>query len=431
MHFRSFLLVSFVTLVSLQAQAGQEPPDDYDLFTSIQLSSKDIKNPWAITRDSKSGKTLENAEELLYYLIDDSTAPIRAAIIDIAKEKKLTQDVYSEPFSRLKKMIGIPGSRKLKDFRVFPQAYLNNFTPSELPFSYFFKSPSSFSPKLEIVNTASQVIEENGQEVGSVPLIMFKLPESNHSREVYLGLFHPETIALSYRSLKEFVSKKTLKQFRLFNQLKRTLNKPLNFELQFSFEGEKQSPTEMALLKGPFQIKNNLSAFGRKDLQFGLYSQGIEHFNAREFGIGVRDVNVHYNHFNNKSDYFTVKALHRSQARASQFSTPSVPLYVRDVYLTIDSFLKFRVPESEASSSENSASERIIVDLGSNDCFLLTTVEILEALVNNVLRVRGATSDLPQGGLNLTQWITKWRNQVFPKKEVAPESLDFVLPSGD
>jgi len=408
--------------------------EGFDLFSSVQLQATPVKSSGHTHQKSKK-KALKSVEELEKVLLGQKNTALRAKIIQIAKENELTLAMNDWSESALKQLIRMPGRRKMKDFRVFPQALMNQFdvVPSENPTSgdslrvqsYFFKSSLENSPRLEVVKSGTQPYTTTGTTKRKVPFLLFRLPDSLYPHDIHLGLFHPKTVALSLKALVSSTSPDYLKPFGTASELYQYLNRRAEIRVIPNLL-DPPAAEPPVLFTGPFQISQSLAEFGRKK-RFGFYTQAIipQATNGSKSKFMPMRVEYQYNLGSDKN--FPIYAEKKGAMNGID------QLTVQDIYLSVDTLYKAELanvstPEARQRGVESRPDvQKIIVDFG-DDRFLLTSVEILRDMVNNKLFIEDPVFDLPHRSKNFRDWLSEVKKKMFPRKESEADDWDLVLP---
>ncbi|MEO5969277.1 MAG: hypothetical protein ABIQ95_05070, partial [Bdellovibrionia bacterium] len=123
------IIISVLSVYCFVNPAHATMEDDFDLYSSITLQSiQTIKNPRNFLGITKSQKALKNAEEIEKILISDESMPLRAKIIEKAKETELALESSDESDSKLRYLSQLAGTRKVK----FHLLFLNSLIHSAL-----------------------------------------------------------------------------------------------------------------------------------------------------------------------------------------------------------------------------------------------------------------------------------------------------------
>src|SRR5689334_19995000 len=98
-------------------------------------------------------RALRNVCILEKILSDPDSAMLRKRILEIAKQRNLLRPIDDRCNVYFKILLAIPGTRKIAHYMIFPQVLVNDLDSPQNVRSYFFRSTSAISPRLEIIKT--------------------------------------------------------------------------------------------------------------------------------------------------------------------------------------------------------------------------------------------------------------------------------------
>jgi hypothetical protein len=418
-----------------------------DLFSGIVLVEESgSKSNSSGIHTLKGGKAIRNVERLERILVDPASAILRNRIIEIAGKCDLVRDRLDRSDVHFRLLTSIPGNRKMKDYKIFPQSIVNNMDDDDNVQSFFFRhEPHS----IEVVKTGTQPCQSGTQKI---PFVLYRLSPFKH---INMGLFHLRTIGLSFKALGRQLSPSELRKFPFYESISNVMGRKLEFRCEELLPDEADVvPTNQRIaLAGTFDMHKQGSTLGTVKETFGFFSQRIKAFAEHPAIDGHSNccapVRIRYDHNRNGNKSFIVWS-DRTDSRND--------LCVNDIFLTIDTLWKERNSddmEDDSNDSNNNSvlpnyeqainesityrgripfenmppkdRQKIIVDLGESR-YLLTSMEILEAMVNNHPQAENPIFELPQRDKSFSDWLREQQRKLFPDRNPIPQA-DLVLPT--
>ncbi|MEO5971586.1 MAG: hypothetical protein ABIQ95_16800, partial [Bdellovibrionia bacterium] len=345
-----------------------------------------------------SKKAIDQIEEIISFINDPKSNSARARLLELGATHNLS--VSAKELVQFETFLGLGGSRKDIDYRIFPQMHL---LTHEIPSSpiQLFQSPSRSSPLMEIVHIGSiahgwDIPAKSNLDIKSdsekrVPLLLFRLPETEYKKDVLLGLVHPETVGMSVKSIVK-KSKASLAEFPLLDRLNGLLGKNIQFNLNLISTHLTPETNLFSSLKGNLTPKSHLQPFGHKEKLFGFYLQNLELSQSKPeichtYSLSYGD------------ELSTLRNCETSKDLSGQYVFP-----IEDIYLTT---------QSHPHSTDSNIEHQVIVDLGGGRT-LITSESILTAMIQHNRLVNDALFGLPQQGSTLKGQWTKWKERHFP-----------------